>query len=420
LSAEHFSVRGTMLKAKASMKSFRAKDRSDESPTAGRNGELSFRTTKRSNATHASTTDEDARLYRNGAGHESRLAYIGQVLIENRNGLVVGAEATLATGAAECEAAASVTKDLPKGAGLGADKNYDAEAFVEGLKQRDFEPRVAINGTVSRLGKVRKTAAPPQLAASPQSRSRGVFFSCLLDPIRMSLDRRALRDYRTAAGGYSVRASGIPHMKGFKFRLGLSMGVATVLLTALLGAIPAQAEELTPAARRIEAYYQQLLPTIQLAGQLSVQERDRRFGPAITSAFDLATMTRLATGPAWSSFTGAQQAAVREAFGRFLVADYASQINDYSGESFVVEPDTTQETRGGGEVVKSKILQPGGRTVQINYLVRGGRIVDVYFNGTVSDLATRRDEFAAILAGGGGADALVHALRERTEKLLGG
>jgi phospholipid transport system substrate-binding protein len=57
--------------------------------------------------------------------------------------------------------------------------------------------------------------------------------------------------------------------------------------------------------------------------------------------------------------------------------------------------------------------------VQINYLVRGGRIVDVYFNGTVSDLATRRDEFAAILAGGGGADALVQALRERTEKLLG-
>ncbi len=209
-------------------------------------------------------------------------------------------------------------------------------------------------------------------------------------------------------------------MKGLKFRLGLSMSVAAALLTLLLGAIPAQAEELTAAARRIDSYYQQLLPTIKLAGQLSVQERDRRFGPAIISAFDLATMTRLAAGPAWGSFTGAQQAAVREAFTRFLIADYASQINDYSGESFVVEPETSQETRGGGEVVKSKILQPGGRTVQINYLVRGGRIVDVYFNGTVSDLATRRDEFASILAGGGGADALVETLRQRTEKLLGG
>jgi len=209
-------------------------------------------------------------------------------------------------------------------------------------------------------------------------------------------------------------------MNGFTLRLAASMGIVGTLFTLLLGVVPAQAEDLSPAARRIEAYYQQLLPTIQLAGQLTVQERDRRFGPAIISAFDLTTMTRLAAGPAWSSFTAAQQAAVREAFTRFLIADYASQINDYSGESFVVEPQTTQETRGGGEVVKSKILQPGGRTVQINYLVRGGRIVDVYFNGTVSDLATRRDEFAAILAGGGGAEALVQTLRERTEKLLGG
>jgi hypothetical protein len=60
-----------------------------------------------------------------------------------------------------------------------------------------------------------------------------------------------------------------------------------------------------------------------------------------------------------------------------------------------------------------------GRTVQINYLVRGGRVIDVYLNGTVSDLATRRDEFASILAGGGGADALVKTLRERTATLLG-
>jgi len=162
LSAEHFSVDGTMLKAWASMKSFRAKDGSDEPPTAGRNGERSFKKTKRSNATHASTTDKDARLYRKSAGQESRLAYLGHALMENRNGLVVGAEATLATGTAEREAA----EGLPKGASLGADKNYDAEAFVEGLKRRGIEPHVAINGTVSKLGKVRKTAVPPQVAAS--------------------------------------------------------------------------------------------------------------------------------------------------------------------------------------------------------------------------------------------------------------
>ena len=86
--------------------------------------------------------------------------------MENRNGLVVGAAASLATGTAERDAAATLTKDLPKGATLGADKNYDAEAFVEGLKKRGIEPHVAINGTVSKRGKVRKTAVPPQVAAS--------------------------------------------------------------------------------------------------------------------------------------------------------------------------------------------------------------------------------------------------------------
>jgi transposase len=166
LSAAHFSVDGTMLKAWASMKSFRAKDGSDEPPRPGRNGERDFRKKKRSNATHASTTDKDARLFRKGDGQESRLAYLGHALMENRNGLAVGAQATLATGTAEREAAAALTQDLPEGATLGADKNYDAEAFVEELKQRKIEPHIAINGSVSKLGKVRKTAVPPDVAAS--------------------------------------------------------------------------------------------------------------------------------------------------------------------------------------------------------------------------------------------------------------
>ena len=86
--------------------------------------------------------------------------------MENRNGLVVAAEATLATGTAEREAAERLSERLPEGATLGADKNYDAEAFVEGLKARGIEPHVAINGTVSKTGKVRKTAVPDDVAAS--------------------------------------------------------------------------------------------------------------------------------------------------------------------------------------------------------------------------------------------------------------
>src|SRR5271167_105265 len=134
LSAEHFSVDGTLLKAWASMKSFRPRDGSGEPPRPGRNGEADFRKTKRSNETHASTTDKDARLYRKGDGQESRLGYLGHALMENRNGLVVAAEATLATGTAGREAAARLSERLPKGATLGADKGYDAEVFVEGLK----------------------------------------------------------------------------------------------------------------------------------------------------------------------------------------------------------------------------------------------------------------------------------------------
>ncbi len=201
---------------------------------------------------------------------------------------------------------------------------------------------------------------------------------------------------------------------------GLSAAVIAALTAPLfLAPMSSQAQE-AAAARRIQAYYQQLLPTLQQAGALSVRERDRRFGPAINSAFDLGAMTRYAAGPAWSTFTPSQQAAVREAFGRFLVADYASLVRDYSGQSFVVEPQTSAEARGGGEVVRTKLIQAGGRSVTINYLVRGGRVIDVYFNGTISDLATRRDEFASILAAGGGADALVRTLRERTNALLNG
>ncbi len=209
-------------------------------------------------------------------------------------------------------------------------------------------------------------------------------------------------------------------MNGFKFRLSLfTFWIAAMMALVLCGPIPPRAQQFDPAARHIQSYYQQLLPTLKEAGRLSVRERDRRFTPAITSAFDFATMARLATGAAWSSFSGGQQAAVREAFARFLIADYASEVTDYSGESFAVDPRTSPESRGGGEIVKTKLIQPGGRTVTINYLVRGGRVIDVYLNGTVSDLATRRDEFASILAGGGGADALVKKLRERTETLLG-
>jgi len=207
-------------------------------------------------------------------------------------------------------------------------------------------------------------------------------------------------------------------MRDFKIALSLSTISITVVTKVAIGMIPSQAQTPSAAAAHIQTYYRELMPTIQQAGRLSVRERDKRFGPAITSAFDLATMTRLAVGPAWKDFSAAQRTAVQEAFTRFIVAEYASQINDYSGESFVVDPQTSPETRGGGEIVKTRLLQPSGRTVSINYLVRGGRVIDVYLKGTISDLATRRDEFASVIASGG-ADGLIKRLQDRTQTLLG-
>jgi phospholipid transport system substrate-binding protein len=188
-------------------------------------------------------------------------------------------------------------------------------------------------------------------------------------------------------------------------------------LTVLLGLVPLRAQTPSTAVAKIQSYYQQLMPTIQQAARLSVRERDKRFSPVFAAVFDIPTMTRLAVGPTWKNFTAEQQAAARDAFARFIVAEYASQIKDYSGESFVVDPETTPESRGGGEIVKTKLLQPGGRVVNINYLVRRERVVDIYLNGTISDLAMRRDEFSSVIAGGG-ADALIKRLQERTENLL--
>ena len=98
LSSEHFSVDGTLLEAWASLKSFRPTDGSEEPPGPGRNGERDFHGEPRRNDTHASTTDPEARLFRKGLGKEARLCFMGHALMENRNGLIVGAVTTTASG----------------------------------------------------------------------------------------------------------------------------------------------------------------------------------------------------------------------------------------------------------------------------------------------------------------------------------
>jgi transposase len=154
LSTEHLSVDGTLIEAWCSMKSFRSKAEvgADELPTddpGGRSGEVDFRGTRRSNDTHASTTNPDARLYRNSPGAGVRLCYMGHVLMENRNGLAVDAETTRVAGFAERLTAVAMLDDVERPEArritLAADRAYDTRDFVADLRERCVTPHVAQN-----------------------------------------------------------------------------------------------------------------------------------------------------------------------------------------------------------------------------------------------------------------------------------
>jgi len=148
LSSDHFSVDGTLVEAWASMKSFRAKDGSDEPPEGGgRNGQADHGQTRR-NDTHGSTTDPDARLYRKGPGKEAKLCFIGHGLMENRSGLLVDACLTPADGHGERVVALVMIErhaDRPRSITLGADKAYDTQDFVNELRSMGVTPHVAQN-----------------------------------------------------------------------------------------------------------------------------------------------------------------------------------------------------------------------------------------------------------------------------------
>jgi transposase len=175
LSDDHFSVDGTLIEAWASIKSFRPKDGSDGPPGPGRNAERNFHKEKRSNETHQSTTDPQARLYKKGDGQPAKLCFMGHVLMENRNALLVGAGLDQASGTAEREEALRlvdthrpVSRDaLPRRITLGADKAYDVASFIAALRERRVTPHIAIDGHLSKTGKPRKTAIDARATRHP-------------------------------------------------------------------------------------------------------------------------------------------------------------------------------------------------------------------------------------------------------------
>jgi transposase len=146
LSAEHFTVDGTLLDAWASLKSYRPRDEDDGPRGGGRNAEVDFRGERRSRETHVSTTDPEALLFKKGASQEARLRFMGHLLTENRHGLVVDIEVTQATGRAERAAALRMLKRRRRQGGtVSADKAYDTRDFVADCREQRITPHVAQN-----------------------------------------------------------------------------------------------------------------------------------------------------------------------------------------------------------------------------------------------------------------------------------
>jgi transposase len=150
VSSEHFSVDGTLLEAWASHKSFQPKDRPRRKPPKGRNDEVSYHGERRSNDTHQSTTDPEARLFRKSNAAPAKLCYSGHLLMEHRNALIIDVELTEANGYAERDAALEMLERLPptqRRRTVAADKAYDTTGWVADVRALGFTPHVAPNTT---------------------------------------------------------------------------------------------------------------------------------------------------------------------------------------------------------------------------------------------------------------------------------
>jgi phospholipid transport system substrate-binding protein len=179
-------------------------------------------------------------------------------------------------------------------------------------------------------------------------------------------------------------------------------------------AFPAQRAAATPGgADTVRSFYSTLLDTMRSGAQLGAKGRYARLTPVVQQSFDIPFMTRLAVGPQWNSLTPAQQSQVTEAFEHYVAAVYAERFDSYAGEKLTVTGETASPA---GTIITSLIVKSDGEPVHINYLMRDNKIADVYLNGTISELATRRSEFGSILQAQG-INGLITALNNKTAAL---
>lgn len=191
----------------------------------------------------------------------------------------------------------------------------------------------------------------------------------------------------------------------------------TILAAALIAAPPAAwAQAADPAQATVRMLDDGLVAIMKAGKAAGVAGRSQRIGPVIDRTFDLPLMTRLAIGPRWTSLAAADQQALVAAFRRLTVSQYARNFDGYSGEQFTIAPQV--EVRGGDKLVRTT-LTGSGAPIPIAYRLRqtgsGWRIIDVFYKNAISQLATRRADFAGVLASGG-AKALVQHLDQLAAK----
>ena len=189
-----------------------------------------------------------------------------------------------------------------------------------------------------------------------------------------------------------------------------------LLLAPALLALPALAQ--SAATDVVERFHAALIGVMRDAQRLAVRGRYDRLAPIMSQSFDLAAMTRIAVGPPWTGLPPAEQAALTEAFTRWSIATYAARFDGFSGESFTTTGTQTQPN--GDALVRTTLNRSGGQEpVLLSYLLRGNppRIVDVYLTGTISELASRRAEFTALIREGG-VDRVIRELQARIVRLM--
>ncbi|HEX4160580.1 MAG TPA: ABC transporter substrate-binding protein [Rhizomicrobium sp.] len=194
---------------------------------------------------------------------------------------------------------------------------------------------------------------------------------------------------------------------------------AAALALAFALAVPARAQD--SGVEKIQSFYNVLLDTMKRGPQLGMQGRFKALEPAVDATFDIPAMIQFIVGPSWANMSAADKTALTTAFRRMTVANYAANFSKYDGEQFKVDPNAQQ--RGPDKIVQTTLMPRGDKPVPLIYRMRDSsgswKVIDVFLEGYVSELATRRSDFAATLASGG-APALVAKINQLTDSLLNG